>query len=71
MNFNFDKLTFHAFCLLAQEMLPLVSCLVGFKRQLPIRTNFACNFSATAISFVYHCVSVVQQQFQLQSILLP
>jgi len=50
MNSNFDKLTFLAFCLLAQEMLPLVSCLVGFKQQLPIRTNFACNSSATAIS---------------------
>ena len=50
INSNFGKLTFLAFCLLAQEMLPLVSCLVGFKQQLPIRTNFACNSSATAIS---------------------
>jgi len=41
MNSNFGKLTFLAFCLLAQEMLPLVSCSVGFKQQLPIRTNFA------------------------------
>jgi hypothetical protein len=31
MNSDFGKLTFLALCLLAQEMLPLVSCLVGFK----------------------------------------
>jgi hypothetical protein len=50
VNSNFGNLTFLAFCLLAQEMLPLVSYLVGFKQQLPIRTNYACYSSATAIS---------------------
>jgi len=49
-NSNFGKLTFLAFFLLAHEMLSLVSCLVGFKKQLPIRTKFASNSSPTAIS---------------------
>ena len=50
INSNFGKLTFLAFCLQVQEMLPLVSCLVGFKQQLPIRMNFAYNSSATTMS---------------------